>query len=180
MGDLVTNTTVKRDAHGHFLEKPPWLAKPWQPGVSPNPGGRPKGADPRYALLRELAAGGEDDPDGIGAESVRIGRSIALALRAIDAADDKEAAELARIKYEAGMRLLAEVQPLPKETKRTDERVGRMVLGFEVCPSCGWRKGQEIAKQCEASVVDASSGLPDSAKADAALDSSQRNDATQA
>lgn len=58
------------------------LRPPWQPGESPNPGGRPRGASILAPFLREMAA--NPDEDGYGAKAVEAGKRLASATVAGD------------------------------------------------------------------------------------------------
>jgi hypothetical protein len=60
-------------------------------------------------------------------------------MMAVAAAKDAESLALAKTQLDAGLRFLAEVDPAPKEVRKTGEVIGRMVLGMLVCPQCGYR-----------------------------------------
>lgn len=99
----------------------------WQPGKSGNPGGRPKGASPKAALLRKLAA--NPDADGIGRESVELGEKIAVSAQELAEAwrsteDPKLIAARAKA-LDSLLGVLAYLEPNVRkvETSTTSQRI---------------------------------------------------------
>jgi hypothetical protein len=102
--------------------------RPFQPGHSGNPNGRPKGSSPRQAAMRLLAE--HAGSDGEGAMATRLGRGYVEAVRTLtERMADPSASPSALASYgkalESLTRALAELDPQPKVTERreTSQRV---------------------------------------------------------
>jgi hypothetical protein len=102
--------------------------RPFKPGQSGNPSGRPRGSSPRQAAMKLLAA--QADADGDGALSLKLGRGYVRAVEMLtERMADPSASPSALASYgkalESLTRALAELDPAPKVTERreTSQRV---------------------------------------------------------
>lgn len=102
--------------------------RPFKPGQSGNPSGRPRGSSPRQAAMKLLAA--HADAEGDGALSLKLGRGYVRAVEMLtERMADPNASPSALASYgkalESLTRALAELDPAPKVTERreTSQRV---------------------------------------------------------
>lgn len=104
----------------------------FQPGQSGNPGGRPKGALPRTAMLRELAR--SPDEDGIGANAVRAGKRYTALLIELETAtaarSDIIRAELAELRH-----TFDQAEGKPQEKIEHSGNLKRVEIEFEDRPN---------------------------------------------
>ena len=102
------------------------------PGNRANPGGRPKGALPRSAWLREIAA--KPDDDGIGEGAARIGRRYAALQAELETATAPRAdlirAEMAEIRHS-----FSEAEGRPQERVEHSGEIKRVSINLEARPA---------------------------------------------
>jgi hypothetical protein len=114
--------------------------RPFKPGQSGNPSGRPRGSSPRQAAMKLLAA--QADADGDGALSLKLGRGYVRAVEMLtERMADPSASPSALASYgkalESLTRALAELDPAPKVTERreTSQRVVLSLSGQLPAPT---------------------------------------------
>jgi hypothetical protein len=116
--------------------------RPFKPGQSGNPSGRPRGSSPRQAAMKLLAA--HADAEGDGALSLKLGRGYVRAVEMLtERMADPNASPSALASYgkalESLTRALAELDPAPKVTERreTSQRVVLSLSGQLPAPAAG-------------------------------------------
>lgn len=104
----------------------------FQPGVSGNPGGRPRGSSPRAVLLRKLAKDPNEHGEGRLAEEI-ADRALAIA-QSLEHIDPKEA-DAAFKAFNAQLHLIHEVDGKPQERVEHSGQTRRSIIVHPSTPS---------------------------------------------